>query len=309
MVASRGGPLTAEAAPSSTPSISNISVNAACDTQGGFTGTVTLSASFTGSVTLGLFYHLPGGAQFLDSAVRTTATFTNSGTASYAFGAYTGPAGTNSYRIQVIDAAGLGGATVKSNSVNPCTPTSPPPPTCTVPGATGPSFLGLCSPGSVQDTGNGGSPNGSKITTGSKAETVSSICADVVAVAPAPYNHYIVSIYADASGTPSTLVAQSVYSTLTGPGWNCAAVTASLAANTTYWLLFNADADGPVYNNLYYNQVSTNVGVFSEYFPGRNSQLQEQIPTSMCPDWCPFAANAPAALGPWQFSIFANVSP
>jgi hypothetical protein len=105
-------------------SIQSISVNSTCDpTAGGFAGTVTLNGTFSGSITLGLFYHVPGGSQFVYSGVSTTASFAGTSTATYAFTPFTF-AGANSYRIQVLDSGGLGGSTVKSNSVPPCTPTT-----------------------------------------------------------------------------------------------------------------------------------------------------------------------------------------
>jgi hypothetical protein len=123
---------TAHAAPAT--SITSISVNSTCGTAGGFTGTVTLNGTSSGTITLGLFYHVPGNSTFIDSGLRATATFTGGSTATYNFASFTFP-GANTYRIQVIDSGGLGGATVKSNSVQPCTPgttttatpTSPPP--------------------------------------------------------------------------------------------------------------------------------------------------------------------------------------
>ena len=101
--------------------ISSISVSGTCGSAGGFTGTVTLNGTFTGTVELGLFYHVPGSSTFTDSGLRADAVFSNSSTAIYNFASFTFP-GANTYRIQVIDGAGLGGTTTKSNSVQPCTP-------------------------------------------------------------------------------------------------------------------------------------------------------------------------------------------
>jgi len=109
---------TVEASPAT--SITNISVSGTCGTSGGFTGTVTLNGTgFTGTVQLGLFSHVPGG-QFTDTLQRADAVFNGGSTATYNFAPFT-VSGANSYRIQVINAAGLGGDTTKSNSVNPCT--------------------------------------------------------------------------------------------------------------------------------------------------------------------------------------------
>lgn len=110
---------TVEAAGAS--NITGISVNSTCGSAGGFTGTVTLDGTFTGTVVLGLFYHVPGGT-FTDSGLRANAVFTGGSTATYNFTSFTFP-GANSYRIQVIDGGGLGGVTTKSNSVPPCTGT------------------------------------------------------------------------------------------------------------------------------------------------------------------------------------------
>lgn len=121
LVGGTGGLRIAEAAPAT--SITSISVSSTCGSAGGFTGTVTLNGTFSGTVVLGLFYHVPGGAQFVDSGLRADATFTGGTTATYDFASFTFP-GANSYRIQVIDGAGLGGTTVKSQSVPPCTGTT-----------------------------------------------------------------------------------------------------------------------------------------------------------------------------------------
>src|SRR5262249_4587439 len=66
-----------------TPSVSIVSITIACNTSTGqFHGVVTLSGPFTGSITLGLFYHVPGGT-FTDSGDHTTVTFTGTSTATY----------------------------------------------------------------------------------------------------------------------------------------------------------------------------------------------------------------------------------
>ena len=111
----------ADAAPAT--SITSISVSATCGTLGGFTGTVTLDGSFSGTVVLGLFDHIPGTSIFADSTLRADATFTGGNTATYNFPSFTF-AGSNTYRIQVINSDGLSGATVKSNSVPHCTGTT-----------------------------------------------------------------------------------------------------------------------------------------------------------------------------------------
>jgi mucin-6/19 len=113
----------AKAGPSGSVSISSISVSSTCGEAGGFTGTVTLSGNATTTVTLGLFYHVPGTSTFQDSGLTDNVVFSNSNTAPYNFSSFTAT-NANTYRIQVVDSGGLGGATVKSNSVQPCTPTT-----------------------------------------------------------------------------------------------------------------------------------------------------------------------------------------
>jgi len=114
-----------EAAPSAAATtITGISVSSTCDAAGGFTGVVTLDGSFSGQITLGVFYHTPGTSGFFPTGDQTTVSFSGGSSATYAFSTFTQVNGANTYRIQVINSGGLGGATVKSNSVPPCTGTT-----------------------------------------------------------------------------------------------------------------------------------------------------------------------------------------
>src|SRR5262249_40189323 len=95
-------PAMVGAAPSSTPSITRIDVNRTCGISGGFNGTVRLSAPFTGTLKLELFYHTTKPTQdWFDSGVSATIAFSDSRTGSYKFGPFTGPPFTNTYRVQV----------------------------------------------------------------------------------------------------------------------------------------------------------------------------------------------------------------
>ncbi|HLZ69037.1 MAG TPA: choice-of-anchor R domain-containing protein [Dehalococcoidia bacterium] len=329
------------AAASPATSISSISVSSTCDSQGGFTGTVTLSGTFTGTVVLGLFYHVPGGSQFVDSGRRANAVFSGTSTAVYQFAAFSF-AGANSYRIQVIDSGGLGGSTVKSNSVPPCTGTPPPPPpppppsspcgnsSSTVP-TTSPGsgpFLGPLGHGStlppttgtIQDYSNSCSPNGSKITVGSQAETVSSICAYVGPVAAAPENQFSVAIYADASGTPGALLTHSAVGVLTADSWNCVPISATLQANTAYWLMFwsNSSAGssgpgaGPAGSGVCPDDTHSGADGNLCYIngPAGSGAFWQPAALTTFPTWStPLSAGGFWVLGPWQFSIVAVVSP
>src|SRR5215472_5849764 len=133
LLGGRSSDVLSGAVDAASASIQTISVSGTCGSLGGFTGTVTLDSPATTTLTLGLFYHVPGNPTFTDSGRRATVTFTNSTVGTYNFAAFIF-AGANTYRIQVIDAGGLGGATVKSESVSPCaaaTPTLTPTPTST----------------------------------------------------------------------------------------------------------------------------------------------------------------------------------
>ena len=76
-----------------------------------------------GSITVGVFYHVPGNGTWFYSGVSGLATFNGTSSATYNLAAFTN-ANANSYRIQVLDAAGLRGGTTKSASVPGCTGTT-----------------------------------------------------------------------------------------------------------------------------------------------------------------------------------------
>lgn len=302
-------PQRASASPS--VSISSISVSGTCGTSGGFTGTVTLSGNASATVTLGLFYHIPGNSAFFDSGQRATAVFSGTSTATYNFASYTN-ASANTYRIQVTDSGGLGGSTVKSNSVPPCTGTPPPPPPpgpcSSTPGYTGPSTLGLCQQGSYPDVTDANSPNGSQVTIGSVNEMVTSLCGDVVAVDPVVADdQYSFGIYTDAGGAPGTLVATTPVKTMTAAGWNCASFSSppTLVAGMSYWLMFYSNADDRTnpsssYGDLYYNIVSSNIGAYSTVFTTPGAPIS----------WANYTPNfGPSNVVNAQYSIYANVTP
>jgi hypothetical protein len=324
-------PSPMEAAPST--SISNISVNPNCGPSGGFSGTVTLSGSSTGTVQLGLFYHVPGNSTFTDSGLRASATFSSSSTVAYGFTTFSFPAA-NTYRIQVIDAAGLRGATTKSNSVQLCTPASTPAPcgssSAIVPTTTNPStgpFLGPLgksttlptTSGTTQDYLNSCSPNGSKITT-TAAEALSKICAYVGPVDSASQNLFSVAIYGDANGTPGSVLANSAVGTLTADSWNCLPVSASLTASTTYWLMFwsnsalgsTASGHGPTGSFVCPDNASTGAldNLCYTNGPANSGVFWNPAALTTFPSWTnPLSAEGSWVLGPWQFSIAGIVSP
>ena len=103
--------------------ITSISVSPTCGSNGGFTGSVNLDGTFTGTITVGLFYHVPGNGTWFYSGVSGPATFNGTSSVTYNLASFSNP-NANSYRIQVLDAAGLNGGTTKSASVPGCTQTT-----------------------------------------------------------------------------------------------------------------------------------------------------------------------------------------
>ena len=56
-------PSIASANAAGATSIESISVSPTCGSLGGFTGSVNLNGTFTGTITVGLFYHVPGNGR------------------------------------------------------------------------------------------------------------------------------------------------------------------------------------------------------------------------------------------------------
>jgi hypothetical protein len=102
--------------------------------------------------------------------------------------------------------------------------------------------------------------NGSRFVNGATALTVSRLSVYLRTVQAAPANQYQVAIYTDANGSPGTLVASSTSGTLTADAWNSRPVTATLAPNTAYWLMYNTNGD----NNMSYDTGSANQGAWSQ---------------------------------------------
>jgi hypothetical protein len=109
------------------------------------------------------------------------------------------------------------------------------------------------------DSGDMNYMNGSRFVNGATALSVSQISVYLKTVQAAPANQYQVAIYTDANGAPGTLVASSTSGTVTANSWNSRPVTATLAANTAYWLVYNTNGD----NNMSYDTGSANQGAWS----------------------------------------------
>lgn len=175
----------------------------------------------------------------------------------------------------------------------PATSTRTPVPTATPTRGTT-ATLGLTSVGSVQDTGDANYMNGSRITVGSRGETVTSLSAHVGAVDSAPHNQFAFAIYSDYNGAPGTLIAYSAKGTLTANAWNTLPVRASLAPNTSYWLMYNTNGTNANVNNMAYTSGSRGSGAWST-----NGQTFGAWPASF----------GSTTFDTTDFSLYATVSP
>jgi hypothetical protein len=117
--------------------------------------------------------------------------------------------------------------------------------------------------GGSLDSGDMNYMNGSRFVTGSTGLTVSQISVYLKSVQAAPANQYQVAIYTDVNGSPGALVASSASGTLTANSWNSRPISATLAPNTAYWLMFNTNGD----NNMSYDVGSANQGAWSQSRP------------------------------------------
>ncbi|SNY03735.1 PQQ-dependent sugar dehydrogenase [Paractinoplanes atraurantiacus] len=123
--------------------------------------------------------------------------------------------------------------------------------------------IGYTQPGASVDSGATNYMNGSRFVTGSGPAAVTSMSVYMRNVQAAPNNQYQLAIYADANGSPGARVATSTTGTLTANSWNTRPISATLAANTAYWLVYNTNGD----NNLSYDAGSANQGAWSASTP------------------------------------------
>lgn len=182
-------------------------------------------------------------------------------------------------------------STVPAATATSTGPASTPAPTATA-DPNDPQF-GLTSIGSTPDSRDANDLTASRITTGSQSETVSSMSGYVGQVDSSPHNQYSLAIYGDASGSPGALVAQSGTGTLSPNSWNTLPISAFLQPNTSYWLVYNNNGSSGAVNNLYYNNVSTNLGAYST-----TGQSFGGWPSSF----------GSSSLGGWQYSLYVTAS-
>lgn len=123
--------------------------------------------------------------------------------------------------------------------------------------------LGNSAIGGSFDSGDSNFLNGSRITTGSSGVAVTSLSVYVGGVDAAPYNQYQLAIYQGSGSAPGARVAVSSSGILTANAWNTLPLTASLQANSTYWLIFNANGRTGSVDNMRYTNGAAGVGVYS----------------------------------------------
>jgi hypothetical protein len=158
----------------------------------------------------------------------------------------------------------------------------------------GSANVGLTAVGGSVDTADSNFLNGSKATT-MAAGQIASMSVYVGAVdSMVARRQYQLAIYTDNGGRPGTLVATSATGTLAANAWNTLQVSASLAGNTTYWLMFNTNGRSASVNNMHYNNGST----------GRGAYSTGPVPFGTWP-----AAFPGATLTNFRFSLFATFGP
>jgi hypothetical protein len=114
----------------------------------------------------------------------------------------------------------------------------------------------------VHDSSDSNYITGSRIVTAAAPMPVTSISVYVTNTDSAPRNQYALAIYTDSGGTPGSLVAQTANGTLTANAWNTLPITATLSANTPYWLVYNANGGSEGVDNMVYNNDPSNVGAY-----------------------------------------------
>lgn len=195
----------------------------------------------------------------------------------------------------------------RTNTAVPATATStstPVPPTATTKAtasatassATGTTTLGYTQVGTSIDKGCNQTLDGYQITTGSSGSTAISVSVYATNVAAAPANEFQVGLYTDGGGHPATLVAAGAIGSLVEGGWATATLAATLAPNTTYWLMYNGNGQNYTNNYLRLDGDPNEPQTIGAYYSGRIAF--GSMPASM-----------PATtLGPWEYSMYLTLA-
>lgn len=115
------------------------------------------------------------------------------------------------------------------------------------------TLLGVATPGTLTDSSNANGMNASQFTT-VRGGTLRSVAVHVGVVdANVANRQFQVAVYTStATNTPGTLVANSASGTLAANTWNSVPISATLAANTPYFFVYNTNGASASVNNLHY---------------------------------------------------------
>ncbi len=146
------------------------------------------------------------------------------------------------YRVSAYDSAG--NESGQSTQAQATTPVAP-------------ALIGHDTIGASTDSSNANFINTTRYTA-PQTGSITSISVYVSSpISTSPNNQFQVAIYANNSGTPGSLIAQSQSGTLTGNTWNTLPVTATLQSGTDYWLAYNTNAANSSSNNTTYDTGSS----------------------------------------------------
>ena len=136
------------------------------------------------------------------------------------------------------------------------TPTPPPPPPAPAPSST--LTFGYPTIGVNTDGGVSNYMTAVRYQTGAQGGTATSISIYVGSpIGLSPNNQFQGALYADASGAPGSRIAMSASKTLVGNAWNTVPITATLASNTYYWIVYNTNGISSSRNSLRFNSGGT----------------------------------------------------
>ncbi|MFJ1706160.1 Ig-like domain-containing protein [Kitasatospora sp. NPDC088346] len=130
-------------------------------------------------------------------------------------------------------------------------------------GGAPPKTIGNTAVGTLIDDTDSNHMNGSKVTTGATPVPLISLNVHVGSVSAAPNNQYQLAVYTDNAGSPGTLVVSTPSGALTPNAWNSIPVSVTLAANTTYWLVYNSNGSTSSVNNMNYSGGTAGQGAYS----------------------------------------------
>jgi hypothetical protein len=155
------------------------------------------------------------------------------------------PSTTYVYRVAAYDAAG--NVSGQSSST-----------TATTQAGSTTGILGYDTIGSIADTGYSNYINASRFTMPNQSGTVTLISVYIASpISASPNNQYQVAIYSDANNLPGALITSSQSRTITGNSWNTIPISATLSANTSYWLAYNTNGLTASNNNVRTDSGST----------------------------------------------------